>query len=187
MRRLERTSLFETPAGFDEPLEMLTGCHRRIEKQLETLKRLRVHLEAHGVDAEATSAAQAVLKYFDQAATNHLEDEEADLYPMIERRINDPGEASRFHALRDALEADHRALEAAWARIRKPLDGISEGLTRTLPESDVQSFVDAYAHHILAEENTLKEFVDRWLDDGDRQMLGRAMASRRGVQSPPAR
>ena len=165
---------------------MLTGCHRRIEKQLETLKRLRAHLEARGVDAEATSAAQALLKYFDQAAANHLDDEEADLFPMIEHRINDPGEAARFRAFRDALESDHRKLEGAWARIRKPLEGISDGLTRALPEADVHAFVEGYAHHILAEEKTLKEFVDRWLDDGDRQMLGRAMASRRGVQPPRA-
>jgi hemerythrin-like domain-containing protein len=186
MRRLERTSLFDTPAGFDEPLEMLLGCHRRIEKQLETLKRLRAHIEARGVDAEATAVAQSVLKYFVQAAANHLEDEERDLFPMIERRIDDPGEASRFRAFRESLESDHRLLEAAWARLRKPLDGISDGLTRALPAEDVRTFVDAYSHHILAEESALKEFVDRWLDDGDRQMLGRAMASRRGVQASRA-
>jgi iron-sulfur cluster repair protein YtfE (RIC family) len=181
MRRLERTTLFETPAGFDEPLEMLLGCHRRIEKQLETLKRLRAHVEAHGVDAEATTAAQSVLRYFVQAAANHLEDEERDLFPMLEKRINDAGEASRFRAFRDALESDHRALEAAWARLRKPLESIADGLTRTLPAADVQTFVEVYAHHILAEESLLQEFVDRWLDDRDRQQLGRAMASRRGV------
>ncbi len=50
-------SLFDTPAGFDDPLEMLVGCHRRVEKQLQTLKRLREHLQSRGVDAEATSAA----------------------------------------------------------------------------------------------------------------------------------
>src|SRR6476661_4183533 len=71
MRRLERTALFDTPAGFDEPLEMLTGCHRRIERQLETLKRLRAHVEARGIDAEATTAAQSILKYFGEAASNH--------------------------------------------------------------------------------------------------------------------
>lgn len=186
MRRLERTSLFDTPAGFDEPFEMLTGCHRRIEKQLGTLKRLRSHLEAKGVDAEATSAAQAVLRYFAQAAVSHLADEERDLFPLIERRINDPGEAARFRAFRETLESDHRAIEAAWARLRRPLEGISEGLTRVLPAGDVQAFIEAYTRHILAEENTLKEFFDRWLDDGDRQMLGRSMAARRGISAPRA-
>ena len=186
MRRLERTSLFETPAGFDEPLEMLLGCHRRIEKQLETLKRLRAHIGAHGVDAEATTAAQSVLRYFRQAAANHLEDEERDLFPLLEKRINDLGEASRFKAFRDALETDHRVLEESWARLRKPLEAIADGLTRTLPAADVQAFVDVYTHHIRAEESVLQEFVDRWLDDRDRQVLGRAMASRRGVQQQRA-
>ena len=186
MRRLERTALFDTPAGFDEPLEMLTGCHRRIERQLETLKRLRAHVEARGIDAEATTAAQSILKYFGEAASNHLDDEEEDLFPMIERRINDAGEALRFRAFRESLEADHRKLESAWARLRKPLESIADGRTRSLPAEDVHAYVEAYAHHIAAEEKTLKEFVDRWLDDGDRQMLGRAMAARRGVQAPRA-
>jgi hemerythrin-like domain-containing protein len=186
MRRLERTSLFDTPAGFDEPLEMLLGCHRRIEKQLETLKRLRTRVEAHGVDAEASTAAQAILKYFVRAAPNHLEDEERDLFPMLERRISDDAEAARFRAFRESLEADHRVLEAAWTRLRKPLEGIADGLTRNLPAAEVSAFAEAYSRHIAAEEATLKELVERWLDDGDRQMLGRAMAARRGVQAPRA-
>jgi hemerythrin-like domain-containing protein len=184
MRRLERHHLFHTPAGFDDPLEMLLGCHRRIEKQLETLKRLRTHLDAHGVDAEASVAAQAVLRYFMKAASNHHEDEERDLFPLLEQRIDDPGEKARFHAFREKLESDHRALQTAWQRIRRPLEGIADGLTRTLPAADVQAFVSAYTHHILAEENALKEFFDRWLDDSDRLTLGRSMAARRSLNLP---
>jgi hemerythrin-like domain-containing protein len=187
MRRLERDRLFDAPAGFDDPLEMLLGCHRRIEKQMETLKRLRAHVEARGIDAEASTAAQAVLRYFHGAAVNHHADEEKDLFPLIEARIDDPGEKERFRAFREGLESDHRKLEAAWARLRKPLEGIADGLTRTLPGADVQAFVDAYAHHILTEENTLKAFFDRWLHEEDRRNLGHSMAARRTVnpRSPP--
>jgi hemerythrin-like domain-containing protein len=181
MRRLERDHLFDAPAGFDDPLEMLLGCHRRIEKQLETLKRLRAHVEARGVDAEASAAAQAVLRYFHSAAANHHADEEQDLFPLLQARIDDAGEQARFRAFRERLEADHRTLEAAWGRLRKPLEGIGEGLVRALPAADVQAFVDAYAHHILTEETTLKEFFDRWLHDGDRRALGHSMAARRSL------
>jgi hemerythrin-like domain-containing protein len=186
MRRLERDHLFETPAGFDDPLEMLLGCHRRIERQLETLKRLRMHLEKKGVDAEASSAAEGVLRYFGKAAANHHDDEERDLFPLLEQRIEDPGERARFQQFRDGLLADHRVLEAAWQRIRKPLEGIAEGLARPLTDADVQAFVDGYTRHILTEEKTLREFFDRWLGDDDRQALGRSMAARRGVASPRA-
>ena len=184
MRRLERNPLFDAPAGFDDPLEMLLGCHRRIERQLETLKRLRAHVASRGVDAEASTAAQAILRYFVKAAANHHDDEEDDLFPLLERRIEDPAERARFQAFRDGALADHRSLEAAWHRLRKPLEGISEGFTRTLPEADVTDFVAAYARHILAEEHLIKEFFDRWLGDEDRAALGRSMAARRSVDAP---
>lgn len=181
MRRLERDHLFEAPAGFDDPLQMLLGCHRRIERQLETLKRLRAHVESRGVDAEASAAAQSVLQYFHSAAANHHADEEQDLFPLLEARIDDPGEQARFKAYRERLEEDHRALESAWSRLRKPLEGIGDGLTRTLPSAEVQAFVDAYANHILTEETTLKELFDRWMHDADRRALGHSMAARRST------
>ena len=185
MGRAERPLLFETPAGFDEPLEMLLGCHRRIEKQLATLQRLRVHLSQRGVDAEASRAAQAILDYFVRAAPNHHHDEEDDLFPLIEARITDTGEAARFTAFRESLLKDHRDLEAAWARLRRPLEGIADGLMRQLPEAEVQAFVKGYAHHILTEEAALEDFFSRWLDQEDRARLGRAMAARRKISPAP--
>ena len=183
-RKSERVSLFDTPAGFDDPLEMLLGCHRRIERQLETLKRLRAHVAARGVDAEASVAAQAVLKYFLGAAPNHHADEEKDVFPLLEQRIGDPGEAARFRAFREQLEADHRELGSAWARLRKPLEAIGEGLVRTLPQDDVHAFVAGYAHHIVTEEIALREFFNRWLGKSDLEALGRTMAARRSASGP---
>jgi hypothetical protein len=84
------------------------------------------------------------------------------------------------------VKADHRRLEAAWLRLRKPLEGIADGLARTLPAADVQAFVDGYTHHIVTEDHVMQEFFDRWLGDDDRQALGRSMAARRGVPSPRA-
>jgi hemerythrin-like domain-containing protein len=181
---MERAHLLETLAGFDDPLEMLFACHRRIEKQLETLKRLRAHIETNGVDAEASVAAQAVLRYFQKAAVNHHEDEEQDLFPLLEQRIGDPGEKARFGHFRARLLEDHRNLEAAWHRLKRPLEGIAEGLTRTLPAAEVQAYVDAYTHHILAEEQALQEFCTRWLAEADLRELGRSMAARRTVTPP---
>ena len=182
VKRNALPSLFDL-AGFDDPLEMLLACHRRIEKQLETLKRLRAHLAAHGVDPETSAAAQALLRYFEKAATNHNEDEEQDLFPLLESRITDAGEMARFKAFREEIERDHRRIEALWARLRKPLEGIAEGLTRALPADDVHGFTGAYARHILTEESALTELFNRWLDDRDRQALGRAMSARRSIEN----
>lgn len=183
MRRNARPSLFDTTVGFDDPVEMLLACHRRIEKQLETLQRLRAHVAARGVDAQASAAAQSVLRYFLKAAQDHHEDEEKDLFPLLEKRITDPGALARFRVLRDKLEHDHREMERLWARLRKPLEGIAEGLTRSLAVDEVQVFVTAYASHILAEEAALEELVTRWLDHGDRAALGRSMSARRAAEN----
>jgi hemerythrin-like domain-containing protein len=178
-------SLFDPPAGFDDPLEMLLGCHRRIEKQLETLRRLREHLHAKGIDAEATTAAEAVLRYFRKAAVDHHEDEEQDVFPLLEQRIADEAEKARFRELRARLEGEHRKLEEAWGRVRKPLEGIAEGLMRSLAEADVAALADAYQAHIRIEEEALRELF-RFLDARDIEALGRSMAARRKVPFPPA-
>lgn len=186
MKRNARPSLFDTTVGFDDPLEMLLACHRRIEKQLETLRRLRAHVDVNGVNAEASQAAHGVLRYFLKSAMHHHEDEEKDLFPLLEHRITDPAERARFDAIRAKLESEHREIESHWSRLKRPLEGIAEGLTRPLPASDVHAFAAAYARHILAEESALQEFFDRWLDEGDRRTLGRSMSARRTAAPPPA-
>lgn len=182
MKGNARPSLFDTTAAFDDPLEMLLTCHRRIEKQLQTLERLRVHLQKHGVDADASGAAQGLLRYFTRSAVDHHADEESDLFPLLEARITEAGERERFAALREALEGEHREVEAQWTRLRKPLEGIAEGLTRSLPEAEVHAFVRSYAKHIRAEEATFHEFFERWVGAEDRKALGRSMSARRSVE-----
>src|SRR5262245_38516675 len=74
----------QAPApGFDDPLGVLRACHRRMERQLATLERLRKHLPIHHADADARTAASAILRYFDTAAPNHHEDEELSLFPRL--------------------------------------------------------------------------------------------------------
>ena len=179
MERNARPSLSGTVVGFDDPLEMLLACHRRIERQLETLERLQAHLQAHGMDADASLAAQSVLRYFVKAAEDHHEDEEKDLFPLLEMRIPAGEEKARFNALREKLEAEHAAVREQWSRLRKPLEAIADGIQRPLPAADVQRFVSAYRAHIAVEEGALQELFDRWIDESDRGALGRSMRARR--------
>ena len=183
-RKPERPSLFDTPAGYDDPLGMLLGCHRRIEKKIGTLKALGTHLSKKGIDAEASTAAQAVLRYFEVAAAHHHADEEHNLFPMLARRITDPTERERFKALDVQLRAEHREIERVWSRLRRPLEGIAEGLQRQLPETDVHAFATLYARHIRAEESVFRSLTERWLSPTDLLALGRAMAERRGAPYP---
>ena len=177
-------NLLDTPAGFDDPIAMWMGCHRRIEKQLATLARLAAHLVRKGVDPEASTAAQAVLRYFEKAGPHHHEDEDRDLFPLLEKRITKPEDRERFRALRARLEEDHRAMEAGWARLRKPLQSIAEGIAKPLHARDVEAFRAIYAGHIPAEDGAIPDLASRYLSQADLEALGRAMAARRGVNYP---
>jgi hemerythrin-like domain-containing protein len=184
MKGNARPSLFDAAVGFDDPLEMLLACHRRIERQLETLERLLHHVQVHGVDADASLAAQQVLRYFVKAAEHHHEDEEKDVFPLLEARIPAGEEKARFNALRHRLESDHDAVRLQWSRLRKPLEAIGDGLQRSLAASEVREFVAAYRRHIAAEEEALTQLFDRWIDEKDRGALGRSMRARRATPPP---
>jgi pyridoxamine 5'-phosphate oxidase len=177
-------NLFDTPAGFDDPIGMWLGCHRRIEKQLTTLSKLPAHLADKGVDAEASNAAQAILRYFEKSAPHHHGDEDDDLFPLLDRRITDPGDLARFRDLRRSLEAEHERMAAVWARLRKPLQGIAEGIPKSLDTAEVAAFRDIYATHIPAEDGNIPDLVRKYLSAADLEALGRSMAARRGVEFP---
>lgn len=177
-------NLFDTPAGFDDPVGMWMGCHRRIEKQLATLAKLPAHLAENGVDADASNAALAILRYFEKAAPHHHEDEDLDLFPLVESRITDGEELARFRELRARLEADHRLMAPGWAKLRKPLQGIADGISRPLDAADIASFQSIYDTHIPAEEGAIPGLVKRYCSAADLEALGRSMAARRGVAYP---
>jgi hemerythrin-like domain-containing protein len=166
-----------TPApSFDDPLGMLFACHRRIEKQLDTLSRLQQHLPKHGSDKDAGIAARAILKYFDEAAPNHHADEEESLFPRLHAAL--PGPADAVIA---PLLDDHALLANNWAALRPLLADIAAGRPVILPAAQVEAVRAAYASHIAREDTDLFPLARRVLDTEALAAMGREMADRRGV------
>jgi len=172
---------FSAPAaGFDQPLEMLAACHRRLERQCATLVRLARHLATAGSDAEARAAAAGILRYFDTAAAHHHADEEEDLFPAL-RESMAASDAVCLREITDGLAADHDALEAQWRRLRPVLEQVAAGEAASLPAADVSSFVEAYQRHIGREEHELLPMAARLLSDESLASIGQAMRLRRGI------
>jgi thioredoxin-related protein/hemerythrin-like domain-containing protein len=146
-------------ANFDDPLAMLSACHRRIERQLATLARLERHLPEHGSDADARAAARAILRYFDTAAPHHHADEEESLFPRL--RAAAPGAAEPIVAF---LESDHVVLEERWRNLRPLLAGIAAGTRANLSPRDVEAIRSAYEAHIAREEGELIPLAAQALD-----------------------
>ncbi|HEX6019074.1 MAG TPA: hemerythrin domain-containing protein [Burkholderiaceae bacterium] len=170
-----------TPAvGTEAPLEMLAACHQRVQRQCATLQRLVPHLAAHGSDADARSAATAVMRYFDTSARDHHADEEDDLFPaLIESMAG--SDAVCLRELTQGLTQDHRQLERRWGALRAVLAQVAVGASVELADTDVQAFVSAYAQHIAREEAELLPMAKRLLGDAELDHVGEAMRRRRGI------
>ncbi|MBP6465304.1 MAG: hemerythrin domain-containing protein, partial [Rubrivivax sp.] len=126
--------------GFEAPLEMLSACHHRVERQCETLRRLVAHVASHGPDDDARVAAAAVMRYFDTAARDHHADEETDLFPALVESMAG-SDAACIRELVDSLTLDHRALESRWQRLRVMLQSIAAGDPVHLDSAYVESFI----------------------------------------------
>ena len=167
-------------ASPEAPLEMLSACHARIERQCATLRRLVPHLEAHGADAEARTAAANVIRYFDSSAQHHHDDEEKDLFPALLESMAG-SDAVCLRELTESLQAEHRALDADWRRVRASLAQIAAGTSAQLASEDVEALVSRYERHIAREEQELLPMAARLLADEDVARIGKAMRERRGI------
>jgi hemerythrin-like domain-containing protein len=167
-------------AGFEVPLEMLSACHLRIERQCSTLRRLVPHLARYGADGEARAAAANVMRYFDTSALHHHADEEKDLFPALMEAVagSDP---VCLRELTAGLEAEHRELEARWQRVRAVLERVVAGHGVSLESEDVEALVGLYERHIEREESELLPMAAQLLSDEDLDGVGRAMRERRGI------
>lgn len=172
--------------GFDQPLELLSDCHRRIETFLGMMIQVleRAHQGSRALDAQERDALEAALRYFDVAAPRHTQDEEQSLFPRM--RASDNPQAHAALARVEALEADHRRADAMHAAAkevcRRWLDA------GPLNESDRQRLASLlhdlrqmYAGHILLEDRELFPLASRVLNAQQLSEIGQEMAHRRGL------
>jgi hemerythrin-like domain-containing protein len=174
-------SLVGAPAaGFEEPFEMLEACHQRVHRMLTLLARLREHMKAHGADTQAQQAARDVMRYFDQAAPLHHQDEELHVFPPLLAQ----GDPAVTDVVR-RLQQDHLRMESAWAAARPVLALVSEGrVDRLQPDDDARldAFAGLYDAHIRSEEDIAYPAAQGLLDEAGRAAMGEDMMRRRGVR-----
>jgi len=178
---IRMSSLTAAPAAtFEQPFEMLAACHERVDRMLKLLQRLREHMAGHGADADARKAAQDVMRYFDQAAPQHHQDEELHVFPPLVAQ-GDP----QTLALVCRLQQDHLQMESRWAKAREVLAAIAAGELDALTaehEAAMGVFAGLYAGHIEAEEQLAYPVAEKLLDEPAIAAMGAEMMRRRGVR-----
>jgi len=171
--------LGDAAPGFERPLDMLQACHARIARQCDTLEKLASHLPAAGADAQAQQAARAVLAYFDTAGVHHHDDEERNLFPLLEA-----AGATAACELTETLTLEHDELALLWRRLRASLQEVADGSSARIDDAVLRRFVALNRSHLEFENARVLPLAREILNDAELERLGRAMAARRGVAYP---
>jgi len=172
---------FRTPAaGFDQPIEMWLACHERILRMIALIVRLCEHLAAGGSIEAAGVTATSILRYFDEAAPRHHEDEELTLFPRLLAHLQG-ADRQKIERTIDDLRYDHGRLERSWTALRPALVAITSGTTVSLDTEATVGFVTDYREHVERENDVLASAFRRAFDAVELEAIGRAMAARRGL------
>lgn len=174
----------ESQPGFDQPLELMKDCHRRIERFIDVLIRVIDETAGGALPDEHRRAIETALAYFAIAAPRHTRDEEDSLFPRM-RKSSDPAVAEALERI-ESLEADHVVATRAHRRVDKigrrwlennaiSSDEANE-MRRTLGELH-----QAYDRHIRMEDEDIFPLAARVLTDGELEAIGTEMKARRNA------
>jgi len=169
-------SLISEIPDFDDPLGVLRACHERILAQCNTLQGLVPHIAQNGVDDEARSAIRNVKNYFTTSAENHHQDEEQDLFPLLNRQ------SLKLAEIIYRLNQEHESLTQLWELLLQDLNKPATLAENADFESHVEQFCSAYREHIDYENRELLDMAQHILSHQQLEDIGKAMARRRGVR-----
>src|SRR5512138_235631 len=93
--------------GFDEPLGLLTDCHRRIERFLSAMVIIAERSRGAAISAADRDVLQQCRQYFATSGPRHTADEEESLFPRM--RAANTSRAREALDRIQGLESDHRA------------------------------------------------------------------------------
>jgi hemerythrin-like domain-containing protein len=173
-------------SGFDDPLGLMTDCHRRIERFLETLRSVAEKAAGRKLNEEETGAVDVALLYFRDAAPRHTADEEDSLFPRM--RLAPSCDVISMLAQMSALNADHervavlhQSTETAFSRWRQESELASKECRRL--QADLRTLCDIYKRHIAIEESVVFPLARRILNSSAQTAIGEEMKCRRGLSA----
>ncbi len=170
--------------SFDEPLGLLSDCHRRIEHFLRVLATVASEVKGGRLTPEYRSALEGALRYFAVAAPKHTADEEVSLFPRL-RHSDDPALAEALASL-DSLEHDHEEADTHHAAVDELVrqwlanDRLSSSAAQQLRER-LARLQSLYERHIMVEDRAVFPAARRALNRTQIEEIAGEMAARRNV------
>lgn len=147
MSQMSRTPI-EEPS--DAPLLNFSNCHADIMSHLLAFGELPALLEPA---ARARKIAEETLGFFRDAVFEHHSEEERELFPAVLASAMKGEELDKVKIIVDQLTAEHRVIEAAWAKLEPALKKVAKGHASDLNLAGVDHLVRNYRAHAAYEES----------------------------------
>lgn len=170
--------------GFDQPLGLLSDCHRRIERFLRILASIIEQADGRSLNEQELRAAETALEYFRTAAPRHTADEEQSLFPLLQE--SDSPAAQAAMQIVQALEHEHTVANAAHEQVDSlyrqwiDLGTLAPPQARELARV-LQVLHELYRRHIDIEDQAIFPLAAQVLSQEQLTQLGNQMAQRRGL------
>jgi hypothetical protein len=136
-------------AAGHSPIEDFSQCHAGILGHLQALGSLPALLEPA---VRARQIAADTVGFFRDAVFEHHAEEEKELFPAVLASATPGDEREHVQALVSTLTAEHRKVEAAWAKLEPKLKALAKGHDSDVAGADIQALVDSYRAHARFEE-----------------------------------
>ncbi len=174
--------------SFNEPLGMLSDCHRRIENFLGVFQRVVRSARGGELDEQHRQALTAATRYFEESAPRHTADEEESLFPRMRAVAKTDDRVREALKKLDALEADHQVADRLqeemlqWGARWLQAGTLSTEQTQRMTEV-IESLMALYSHHIQVEDKEVFPLAAGSVDAAALEEVGKEMALRRGVRT----
>ncbi|MFN7139098.1 MAG: hemerythrin domain-containing protein [Limisphaerales bacterium] len=167
---------------FEEPLELMSDCHRRVEQFLRALILVTEQAQGGALSELQKNEFQTALRYFREAAPNHTADEEVSLFPRM-RKLNSEAVAVALKKI-EALEADHQVAKKAHETVERLGQKWLSNNELSSPElaelnEELKRLANIYVEHIRVEDDEVFPLAGKILAADALEEIGREMAARR--------
>jgi len=166
-------------SGFDDPIGMLTDCHRRIKWFASVLAQVARRAQGRALTCEEWTAVEGALRYFRESGLRHNRDEEDSVFPRLRALVSaalqtemERLESEHEHA--DALHVETVRLYAKWrADHGLPPDEEARLMATT------QRLQQLYEAHICVEEERVFQRATQVFDAATMATIGQEFKKRR--------
>jgi hemerythrin-like domain-containing protein len=173
---------------FDQPLGLLSDCHRRIEHFLDLLVAIAQRVASGPLTPDQRRDLESALRYFSTAAHRHTADEEQSLFPRLRAR-DDPTTTETIEVL-GRLERDHHDADGHHSAVdtlgrRWMTTGRLDPAEAHALGTHLAALEAIYKEHIGIEDRKLFPAAARLLSSDQLIAVGLEMAARRRAGTRP--